>query len=83
MRRIKLSQQEKEIENALIEGEYVDAEKSEFDEIAQAIAARKKNTVLNIRVNRQDLENIKRKTKRLGIRYQTFIAELIHRFAHS
>ncbi|MBI3291632.1 MAG: hypothetical protein HYZ73_02325 [Elusimicrobia bacterium] len=78
-----MTREEKAIENALIKGEYIDVEKSEFEGIVRAIAARKKNAVLNIRVNRQDLETIKQKTKRLGIRYQTFISELLHRVAHS
>jgi len=83
MRQIKLSRQEREIENALVKGEYFDVDKSEFNEIAQAISARKKDAVLNIRVNSGDLKSIKQKAKRLGIRYQTLISEFLHRFAHS
>jgi predicted DNA binding CopG/RHH family protein len=45
------------------------------------LAARKKDAVLNIRVNREDLKNIKRKAKKYGIRYQTLISEWIHRIA--
>jgi len=40
MKRIKLTRQEREIENALLRGEYVKVSKAEFDEIAQAIARR-------------------------------------------
>lgn len=83
MRRIKLTKQEKAIEEALIKGEYVDAPKSEFYLIAEALALRKKDAVLNIRVNSRDLANIKRKAKRFGVKYQTFIAELIHRAARA
>lgn len=81
MRQIKLNRQEREIENALMKGEYVPVGKRDFDEIAQSLAARKKDAVLNIRVNSGDLHNIKQKAKRLGIKYQTFISELIHRVA--
>ena len=83
MRRIKLTSKEKEIESSLIKGEYVDVDKREFEEIAQSLAARRKDTVLNIRVNSQDLQNIKQKAKKHGVKYQTFISELLHRFAHN
>ena len=83
MRQVKLNKKEQEIENALVKGEYVNVKKSEYDAIALALVARRKDAVLNIRVNSQDLNNIKQKAKRLGVRYQTFISELLHRVAHS
>lgn len=82
MRKIHLTRQEQTIENSLLEGEYTDVSKDEFETIAQAIANRKKDAVLNIRVNSQDLKNIKQKAERLGLRYQTFISEILHRVAH-
>ena len=81
MKRVKLTKQEKAVENALVQGEYVDVSKKEFDSIANAIALRKKDAVLNIRINSKDLQNIKRKAKRLGVKYQTFISEMLHRLA--
>ena len=83
MKQIKLSREEKEIEKALLKGEYVDFDQSEFEDIARAISARKKDAVLNIRVNSQDLKSIKQKAKKLGVKYQTLIAELLHRVAQS
>ena len=62
MRTIKLTRQEKIIENALLKGEYVSVGKKEFNEIAQSLAYRKKDAVLNIRVNKYDLETIKQKS---------------------
>ena len=82
MRRIKLSQSEQDIEHALLQGEYVDVGKSEFEAIAEAVAHRRKDAVLNIRINSQDLKAIKAKAKRHGIKYQTFISEFLHRVAH-
>lgn len=82
MRKIRLTRQEQTIENSLLGGEYTDVSKDEFETIAQAIANRKKDAVLNIRVNSQDLKNIKQKAERLGLRYQTFISEILHRVAH-
>lgn len=81
MKRIKLTKGEKRIENALLKGEYANVDKAEFDRIAGAINARKKDAVLNLRINSQDLETLKQKANKLGIRYQTFISELLHRIA--
>ena len=81
MKRIKLTQNEKQIENALLKGEYIDIDPKEFKNIAKALASRKKDSVLNVRVNSEDLRLIKRKTQQLGIKYQTFISELLHRVA--
>lgn len=83
MRRIKLTKEEHEIENELIRGEWRDVSKEEFNRIARALALRRKDAVLNIRINSQDLKNIKLKAKKLGVKYQTFISELLHRIAHS
>lgn len=83
MGRIKLTKEERAIEAALVRGEYQDVSKTEFDEIARAVALRRKDAVLNIRVNSQDLKSIKQKARKLGIKYQTFISELLHRVAHS
>lgn len=83
MRRIKLTKSEKEIEDALLKGEYVSVPKAEFEAIAQALAARRKDAILHIRVNRGDLDSLKKKAKRLGVKYQTFISELLHRVAQS
>ncbi len=80
-RRIKLTRQEREIEEAALRGEYVPVPKEEFDRIVRAIEARRKNSVLNIRINSQDLENLKQKAAKLGVKYQTFIAEILHRVA--
>ena len=81
MRVPKLTYQEKEIEKALLEGKYTPVSDNEFMAIAEALNRRKKNAVLNVRINRKDLEDIKKKAKRLGIRYQTFIAEVLHKVA--
>ena len=81
MRRIRLTRQEKAMEDALVKGEYVNVGKEEFQRIAEILAARKKDTILHIRVNSQDLNSIKAKAQKLGIKYQTFISEILHRLA--
>ena len=81
MRTPKLTIQEKKIEKELLEGIYEPVSNSEFNAIADAINKRKKDAVLNIRVNKQDLDSIKKKAKRLGVRYQTFLSEVLHKVA--
>lgn len=83
MRKIHLTRQEKAIEDSLLRSEYVSISKSEFADIAEAIAARRKNAVLNIRVNSRDLASIKQKAQKLGIKYQTLVSEIIHRVAQA
>ncbi|MBI3320318.1 MAG: hypothetical protein HYZ89_07030 [Candidatus Omnitrophica bacterium] len=82
-RNSKLSRGEEAIEQALVRGEYVDVGKVEFDAIAEAVAHRRKDAVLNIRVNSADLKAIKEKARRHGIKYQTLISEFLHHVAHS
>jgi predicted DNA binding CopG/RHH family protein len=81
MRKIKLTREEQAIENSL--EQFIPVDKQEYEQIVHAITARKKDAVLNIRVNSYDLANIKRKAEQLGIRYQTFISELLHRIAQA
>lgn len=82
MRNVKLTRMEKQVEDGLLKGEYVDVDKTEFQKVAVAIAARRKNAVLNIRINSTDLQNLKKKAQKLGLKYQTFISELLHQVAH-
>jgi predicted DNA binding CopG/RHH family protein len=81
MRKIKLTRTEKSIEESL--EQFVPVDKNEYEQIVQAIASRRKDAVLNIRVNRNDLKSIKHKAHKLGIKYQTFISEILHRVAEA
>ena len=78
---MKLSKEERTIENAITKGEYVSVSKAEFDRIAQAVARRRKEAVLSIRINQQDLDNLKKKAKQYKVPYQSFISEILHRYA--
>ena len=80
-RNIKLTRSEQAIERAIARGEYRSASQEEFDFIAKELARRKKDAVLSIRVNSHDLENLKKKTKKMGIPYQSFVSELIHKYS--
>ena len=52
-----------------------------FETLAESIQSRKKDAVLNIRVNSRALKNLKAKARKLGIKYQTLIAELLQHVA--
>ena len=69
------------IESALVRGEYVRVSPEEERLIAGAIAAHRKDAVLNIRINSRDLANLKEKAKKLHVPHQTFIAEILHLYA--
>ena len=77
------TKQEKTIENALLKSEYINVSNKEFDEIANALVSRKKDAVLNIRVNSNDLINIKEKAKKIGVKYQSYISEILHKVAEA
>jgi predicted DNA binding CopG/RHH family protein len=79
--KIKLSKEERAIEKALLAGEYRSVSKKEFKAMAQAIARRRKEAILHIRINQQDLDILKKRAARFGVPYQTLISEILHRFA--
>lgn len=81
--RIKLTPYERRIEEAVERGEYKPVSKAEFEEIKQALERRKKNAVLNLRINQGDLDLLKSKAAKLGVKYQTLISEILHRVAMS
>ncbi|MDE2027265.1 MAG: hypothetical protein KGK03_08775 [Candidatus Omnitrophica bacterium] len=83
MKRMKLTKYEQSIEDEI--DQYVPVSKEEAESfrraVANTLAERRKNAVLNIRINKIDLDNLKLKAKRLGVKYQTFIAEILHKVA--
>ena len=81
MRKIHLTKEQRTIEQSL--EEFVPVTHGEYRDILQAVEARKKSAVLNIRVNKFDLENIKKKANKFGFKYQTFISEILHRVAQA
>ncbi|MCX5778983.1 MAG: hypothetical protein NTU66_07205 [Elusimicrobia bacterium] len=81
MRKTTLNAYEKSIEKDLLAGVYVPVKQKELHEISESIAYRKKDAVLNIRVNSHDLESIKSKARKMGIKYQTLISEVLHKVA--
>ena len=81
IKKIKLTKEEKEIENALMRGEYTPIKGKELENIEKILKARKKDITMTIRVNSEDIEKIKIKAKKLGVKYQSYISEVIHQVA--
>ncbi len=81
MKNVRLSKEEQEIENELLSGEFKPLKGKELEKIEIALKARKKNVTMTIRVNSEDIEKIKNKANKLGVKYQTYISEIIHQVA--
>ncbi len=81
MKKLKLTREEKLIEETIEQFTPVSAD--EHKDIVQAIESRKKDAVLNIRVNSNDIKTLKQKAEKLGIKYQTFISEILHKVAQA
>jgi predicted DNA binding CopG/RHH family protein len=79
MRKIKLTKEEQWIEDHA--EEFVPLRGEMYNKIVEALERRKKDKVLNIRVNRLDLDQIKQRARKLGVKYQTFISEILHQVA--
>jgi len=61
--------------------EFVPIRGPRYDAILAALERKKKEMVLNMRISRDDLEAIKQKANKAGIKYQTLISEILHRVA--
>lgn len=82
IKRMRLTPEEKAIEaESLTVYRPVSPEK--FKMITEALARRRKDAVLNIRINSYDLATIKQTAKKAGVPYQTLISELLHEYAIS
>ena len=81
MKKFVLTKEEKEIENALLSGGFKPVKGKELENIEKALKARKKDTTMTIRVNSEDIEKIKDKARKMGIKYQSYISEIIHQVA--
>jgi predicted DNA binding CopG/RHH family protein len=74
----KLDRAEQSIENNIQQYEQVSAgEKKRIDNI---LARAKKARNINIRINDQDLREIRERAEQEGLPYQTFIASILHKF---
>ncbi|MBI4372148.1 MAG: hypothetical protein HY585_00280 [Candidatus Omnitrophica bacterium] len=52
--------------------------KAKLDEIGAELARKRKDTRITIRLNRYDVEELKRMAAGAGVGYQTLISEILH-----
>ena len=83
MKKQYLDQEEKEIMEAIERDEFVPVTGPELKKMADSLAARKKDMTLTIRVNRNDINRIKKMAQKRKIPYQSYIFEVIHRVAQA
>ena len=83
MKKQNLDAEEKEIMDAIENDEFVPVTGVELKRVADAIAARKKDMTLTIRVNRKDINRIKKMAQKRKIPYQSYLSEVIHRIAQT
>ena len=81
MRKVKLTKEERWIEEHV--DEFVPVGKDKLNDMATALAARRKDAVISIRLNSLDLEGIKKKARKFGVKYQSYISEILHHAAHA
>ncbi len=81
MKKQRLDPEEKEIMEAIEKDEFIPVTGVELKRMADAIAARKKDMTLTIRVNSNDINRIKKMAQKHKIPYQSYISEVIHRIA--
>jgi len=81
MKEIRLTKEEKQIEDSLLRGEYAKVSSKKLEEISQSLAARKKDSTMTIRVNSEDIKKIREKAAKAGVKYQTFISSVLHQIA--
>lgn len=82
-KRLKLNKYERSISEAIDRGEYNKGSDEETEKIRAAIEEYRKNAILHIRISEAVLKKLKEKAKKVGVKYQTFIAEALRRVAHS
>jgi len=76
-----LTQEEKNIEKAVLEGRYKSVPNSKWGRYQNAAKeTMKKIARINIRMKADDLDDIKRIADRKGMPYQTLIGSVLHRF---
>ena len=79
--KMKLTKYEQSIEDRA--DEFVPVSKEEFERIKAMLDRTRKNAILHIRMNRVDLDCLRQKAKQLGVKYHSYISEILHRIAHS
>lgn len=75
---IKLDDYEQDLENNI--SKYKKASASKIEKIEKIIRKANEKKNISLRVNSQDLDQLKLKAEKEGIPYQTLISSIIHKF---
>ncbi len=75
---VKLDEYEKDIEENILK--YKRASKSKVAKIEQIIKKAGEKRNISLRVNSQDLDQLKLKAEKEGVPYQTLISSILHKF---
>lgn len=78
MNPFKLNREEKKIEAEVLRGEWKSVNPEKFKRISDALARARKDAVISLRLNSEDLAAFKKKAKAAGVPYQSLISEIIH-----
>jgi len=81
VKKVKRAKEEREIEKAPVNGKSQPLRDKELKKIESALKARRKDITMTIRVNSEDIEKIRNKAKKMGVKYQSYISEIIHQVA--
>jgi len=81
MKKVKLTRAESKTEKDLLAGKYVPVTPQQEREFLAALARKRKDAILHIRINSIDLDRIKAKASKAGVPYQAFIAQVLHHIA--
>ena len=84
-KKLKLTKEEKEIEQSLDGGQWVEAADPLKQEIVQAakygVSSRKREARVNIRLMQGTVELIRHKAEEEGLGYQTLMSSVLHKYA--
>ena len=81
MKKADLTRSERKVEKDLLAGKYVPVTPREEKKFLSALARKRKDAILHIRINSVDLNRIKAKASKAGVPYQTFISHILHHIA--
>ncbi len=81
---MRMSKEEKQIIGDLEKGYFKSVSKKEKQENIRALKnAYRKDTAISLRMNKKDLDILKKKAEREGIPYQTLINSVLHKYINN
>ena len=78
MSKLKLDDYEKEIEKNIVK--FRKASKTKINKVEEILQKANEKKTISLRVNSQDIEQLKLRAEQDGIPYQTLISSILHKF---